>query len=67
LKKRESAIMNPRSRHAPEPPKALVVDKDAYALELSRYIHLNPVKARVAETPGEPAGFPILSRIRRAG
>ncbi len=32
-------------------PKALLVDKDAYGLELSRYIHLNPVKVRVAERP----------------
>ena len=32
-------------------PKVLLVDKDAYALELSRYIHLNPVKARVVKRP----------------
>ncbi len=31
--------------------KSLVVDKDSYFLELSRYIHLNPVKAKIAETP----------------
>ncbi len=32
-------------------PKALLVDKDAYGLELARYIHLNPVKAPVVERP----------------
>ncbi|MDX1764607.1 MAG: transposase [bacterium] len=31
--------------------KVLLVDKDAYALELSRYIHLNPVKAGVVKRP----------------
>jgi putative transposase len=34
--------------------KALVVDREAYLLELSRYIHLNPV--RVSEV-GDPAAF----------
>ncbi len=29
----------------------MLVDKDAYGLALSRYIQLNPVKARVAEMP----------------
>ena len=28
-----------------------MVQKDAYAKELSRYIHLNPVRAKLAETP----------------
>ncbi|MBI4432983.1 MAG: transposase [Candidatus Omnitrophica bacterium] len=31
--------------------KALIVDKDAYFLQLSRYIHLNPVKAKLAKVP----------------
>ena len=31
--------------------KSLVVDKDSYFQELSRYIHLNPVKAKIAEKP----------------
>ena len=31
--------------------KAIVVQMDAYAKELSRYIHLNPVRAKLAETP----------------
>lgn len=34
-------------------PKVLLIDKDSYALELSRYIHLNPVKARIVEFPEE--------------
>ncbi len=31
--------------------KAFVVDKDHYLLELSRYIHLNPVRAGIVESP----------------
>lgn len=31
--------------------KALLVDKDHYLLELSRYIHLNPVRAGITEKP----------------
>ncbi len=31
--------------------KSIVVDKDSYFLELSRYIHLNPVKAKIVELP----------------
>lgn len=31
--------------------KALLVDKDTYFLELSRYIHLNPVKAKLCRDP----------------
>ena len=31
--------------------KAIVVDKDSYLLELSRYLHLNPVRANMAEKP----------------
>ena len=33
--------------------KAILVERDEYAKELSRYIHLNPVRAKIAETPGE--------------
>jgi len=33
--------------------KAILVEKDAYCQELSRYIHLNPVRARVVENPLE--------------
>ena len=32
--------------------KAILVDKDSYAKELSRYIHLNPVRAEMVHTPG---------------
>lgn len=31
--------------------KALIIDKDNYLIELSRYIHLNPVRAKVALSP----------------
>lgn len=33
--------------------KAIVVDKDKYLLELSRYIHLNPVRAKMVNRPEE--------------
>lgn len=33
--------------------KAIVVDKDSYLLELSRYLHLNPVRAGIVEKPEE--------------
>jgi len=31
--------------------KAILVDKDAYLLQLTRYVHLNPVKAGIVEEP----------------
>jgi REP element-mobilizing transposase RayT len=31
--------------------KSILVDKNAYLLELSRYIHLNPVRAHMTDTP----------------
>ena len=31
--------------------RAILVDRDAYALELSRYIHLNPVRAHLVKDP----------------
>jgi REP element-mobilizing transposase RayT len=31
--------------------KAILVEKESYSLEISRYIHLNPVKANLAEKP----------------
>ncbi len=31
--------------------KSIVVDKDSYLLELSRYMHLNPVRAKIVEKP----------------
>jgi putative transposase len=33
--------------------KAILCDKDAYLLELVRYIHLNPVRAKVVTGPDE--------------
>ncbi len=33
--------------------KAIVVDRDNYLMELSRYIHLNPVRAKIVESPEE--------------
>lgn len=33
--------------------KAILVEADEYAAELTRYIHLNPVKAGIAVKPGE--------------
>lgn len=31
--------------------KGILVDRDAYLLELSRYLHLNPVRAKIVEKP----------------
>ena len=31
--------------------KAILIERDSYLLELSRYIHLNPVRARIVEKP----------------
>lgn len=31
--------------------KGILVDKDAYLVELSRYVHLNPVRAEIVEKP----------------
>lgn len=33
--------------------KSIVVDRDSYFLELSRYIHLNPVRAKMADNPAK--------------
>jgi len=35
--------------------KAILCDKDSYLLELSRYLHLNPVRAKMVEDPGKYA------------
>lgn len=35
--------------------KSIVVDRDAYLLELSRYLHLNPVRAGMVERPEDYA------------
>jgi len=31
--------------------KGIIIDKDSYLIPLSRYVHLNPVRARIAERP----------------
>lgn len=33
--------------------KSIIVDADTYFLEITRYIHLNPVKARIVKSPEE--------------
>ena len=33
--------------------KGIIVDKDGYLMALSRYIHLNPVRAKVVQRPGD--------------
>jgi hypothetical protein len=33
--------------------RAILVEKDSYALELSRYIHLNPVRAKLVDHPSQ--------------
>ena len=33
--------------------KAIIVDRDNYLLELSRYVHMNPVRAKIVEKPEE--------------
>ena len=38
--------------------RAILCDKDSYLLELTRYIHLNPVRARIAK---EPHAYPWSS------
>lgn len=46
--------------------KAILVEADAYAAELSRYIHLNPVKAGVVKMPEEYVWSSYRSYIRLA-
>jgi putative transposase len=38
--------------------KSILVEKESYLLELSRYLHLNPVRARLVE---RPEGYPFSS------
>ncbi|MEA3508577.1 MAG: hypothetical protein U9R40_06640, partial [Synergistota bacterium] len=33
--------------------KAILIEADAYAAELSRYIHLNPVRAKMVASPDD--------------
>jgi putative transposase len=46
--------------------KAILVDKDAYAGELSRYIHLNPVRAGMTEDPEEYEWSSYRAYIRKS-
>lgn len=45
--------------------KALLVDADAYAQELSRYIHLNPVRAGMAARPNQYKWSSYLAYIHQ--
>jgi REP element-mobilizing transposase RayT len=40
--------------------KAILCDKDTYLLELVRYIHLNPVRAKVVTGPDECQGSGLI-------
>jgi REP element-mobilizing transposase RayT len=45
--------------------KAILCDKDAYLLELVRYIHLNPVRAKIVKRPEDYAWTGHLSYLGR--
>ena len=45
--------------------KSIIVDKDNYLLELSRYIHLNPVRAGMVKSPEEYRWSSYSSYIRK--
>jgi REP-associated tyrosine transposase len=47
--------------------KALLVDQDAYLLELVRYIHLNPVRAHMVADPADYPWSGHCSYLGRAG
>jgi putative transposase len=47
--------------------KAIVCDKDAYLLELVRYIHLNPVRAKIAKRPEDYAWTGHLRYVGKGG
>ena len=47
--------------------KAIVCDKDAYLLELVRYIHLNPVRAKIVKKPEDYVWSGHLSYLGRGG
>ena len=47
--------------------KAIIVDRDAYLLELSRYIHLNPVRAKMVQKPEEYLYSSYKTYITRNG
>lgn len=45
--------------------KSIVVDGDSYFLELTRYIHLNPVKAKIVDNPEQYKWSSYTGYIRR--
>jgi len=45
--------------------RGILVDKDSYLLELTRYVHLNPVRAKVVERPEEYAWSSYAGYIRK--
>ncbi|MFC1841105.1 transposase [Thermodesulfobacteriota bacterium] len=47
--------------------KSILVDRDNYLLELSRYIHLNPVKAGIVERPQDYINSSYNSYINKKG
>ena len=46
--------------------RGILVDKDAYLLELSRYVHLNPVRANVVDKPEQYAWSSYYSYIAKS-
>jgi len=47
--------------------KSIVVDGDAYLLELSRYIHLNPVRAKIVNEPAKYKWSSYMGYIKTKG
>lgn len=47
--------------------KAILIEKDRYLAEISRYIHLNPVKAKIMEKPEEYPYSSYKAYIKREG
>ena len=45
--------------------KAILIDRDSYLLELSRYVHLNPVRARIVSRPEDYPYSSYVSYISR--
>jgi putative transposase len=47
--------------------RAILVEKDTYALELSRYIHLNPVRAHLVKEPSQYPWSSYLAYVEGKG
>jgi putative transposase len=51
--------------------KSIICEEDPYLLELTRYIHLNPIRARIVKDTEELASFPwtghsaLMGRVKR--